>query len=684
MKNVYLFLIMAIMTVGCTTNSPRTTSSSASGNIAQTDIEKVIQILKEKNGASSSFRIERGVTQVAGLWRNTDGTPEDFEKCCSEYFVTGDSSIENLYKKLERNLEICNGYFHRMDLQLKEPIQLTGPDPDKIDMLFGSYNASAHLNDDFFANQIAFITSLNFPHYSLKEKTEQGVNWNRREWAYARMGDQFTSRIPAGIIQHISQTLTAADAYISDYNIYMGRLIDGSGKTLFPGNMKLITHWGLRDELKSDYAAENGFEKQQTIYSVMQRIIDQSIPQQVINSNEYTWNPVANTLFREGKEVTVVPEADKRYEVLLANFRALKEADQFSPACPTYISRAFEEGMEIPVEDVERLFTEFVSSPLVKDVASLISRRLGRPLEPFDIWYNGFRSGGTVHEEELTKLTTRKYPDTEAVRKDLPLIMNKLGWKPEDAQRICSLITVDAARGSGHAWGATMRNDLAHLRSRIGETGMDYKGYNIAVHEFGHCVEQTITMNDVDHYMLNGVPNTAFTEAIAFLFQKRDLKLLGIQTDDPLKEHLLALDNFWSCYEIMGVSLVDIQVWKWLYAHPDAGAAQLKEAVTGLAKAIWNKYYAGIIGGNDEPILAIYSHMIDNPLYLSNYPVGHLIDFQIEKQVEGKNMAEEITRMLVQGRVIPQLWMKGAVGKEISISPTIETAGKALEIFKKM
>ncbi len=379
---------------------------------------------------------------------------------------------------------------------------------------------------------------------------------------------------------------------------------------------------------------------------------------------------------------TATPEPDKRYEVLLANFHAMKSIDAYNPHFPTYISRAFEEGMEIPQEDVERLFTEFVSSPLVKEVAALISQRLGRPLEPFDIWYNGFKAAGGIPEEHLTALTTKKYPDTQAVKKDLPVIMQKLGWSSADAQRISALITVDASRGAGHAWGAGMKNDLAHLRTRVGAAGMDYKGYNIAVHEFGHCVEQTITMNDVDYFMLNGVPNTAFTEAVAFLFQKRDLELLGIKANDPLKDHLMALDNFWSSYEIMGVSLVDMQVWKWLYENPEATPAQLKEAVITTAKEVWNKYYAEVLGGNDEPLLAIYSHMIDNPLYLSNYPVGHLIDFQVEQQVTGKNLASEITRMLVQGRIVPQLWMKGAVGREISIEPTLEAAGKALEIIK--
>ena len=53
--------------------------------------------------------------------------------------------------------------------------------------------------------------------------------------------------------------------------------------------------------------------------------------------------------------------------------------------------------------------------------------------------------------------------------------------------------------------------------------------------------------------------------------------------------------------------------------------------------------------------------MIDYPLYLPNYPMGHLIDFQIEQQVKGKNIAEEVDRIYTQGRIIPQLWMRNAV-----------------------
>ena len=32
----------------------------------------------------------------------------------------------------------------------------------------------------------------------------------------------------------------------------------------------------------------------------------------------------------------------------------------------------------------------------------------------------------------------------------------------------------------------------------------------------------------IDHTLLQGVPNNAFTEALAFVFQARDLELLGL------------------------------------------------------------------------------------------------------------------------------------------------------------
>lgn len=674
----FLFLLVACNN-SKTENDNMETSEFISENVTIGVVSQLIDSLGEEH----RFRIERGVKQVAGLWRESDGSHEDFSQFCKESFIANDEQIESLYGTLERNFEVINGYFHKMNVELKMPLQLVGPDITPVDMMFGSYSASSHLSEDFYSNKIAFITALNFPFYSLEEKTELGANWSRREWAYARMGDMFISRVPSNIQQHISKTLTEADTYISDYNIYMGNLRNDEGVQLFPDNMKLISHWGLRDELKSNYADnENGLEKQRIIYRVMQRIIDQSIPTQIINKGEFNWNPYSNEIFKDGESVIITPEETGRYEVLLNNFKAVRQSDTYSPQYPTQIDRAFAGRMEILKEDVEELFVELVSSPQVKKVAKLIELRLGRELEPFDIWYNGFSSGKGIGEEELNKITSRKYSNPADLEADIPNILVKLGWKSEKANEIGSLIKVEASRGAGHAWGSAMRNDVARLRTRIGDDGMDYKGYNIAIHELGHNVEQTITMNDVDFYTLNGVPNTAFTEAVAFLFQKRDLELLNLQNPNTEDVYYETLSTFWNTFEIMGVSLVDIKVWEWLYANPNTTASELKEIVISISKDVWNKYYAEVLGGEDETLLAVYSHMIDNPLYLPNYPIGHLINFQIEQHVRGKNLAEEMDRMYTQGSIVPQVWMNSAVGSPISIEPLLAAADEALEALR--
>ncbi len=93
-------------------------------------------------------------------------------------------------------------------------------------------------------------------------------------------------------------------------------------------------------------------------------------------------------------------------------------------------------------------------------------------------------------------------------------------------------IDVEAARGAGHAMGGAMRGQHARLRTHVEPGGMNYKGFNIAVHEMGHNIEQTFSLNDVDHTLLAGVPNNAFTEALAMIIQGHDLEVLGLAAPD--------------------------------------------------------------------------------------------------------------------------------------------------------
>jgi len=241
-------------------------------------------------------------------------------------------------------------------------------------------------------------------------------------------------------------------------------------------------------------------------------------------------------------------------------------------------------------------------------------------------------------------------------------------------------IVVDPARGSGHALGAAMRSAKAHLRTRVGKDGMDYKGYNIAVHELGHNVEQTFSLNEIDHTLLYGVPNNAFTEALAFVFQGHDLELLGLASPNARSEALKTLNDFWGTYEISGVALVDMDVWHWMYDHPKATPAELKAATLQISKDIWNQYYAPVFNQKDVVLLGIYSHMISYSMYLPDYPIGHLIAHQIEEKMKQAGaIGPEFERMTKTGSVVPDVWMRNATGAPVGSEAMLAAATRALD-----
>lgn len=657
------------------------TSAISANSINNTVVTNVVNEITSKNTVIDNSLLLRGVSQVAALWQDSDGTNADFASFVKENYAQTSESRDELFKKLSTAYEVLLGTQNQVAVELSLPTILAGPEPTNIDYIMSAFNPYSHLWNDLYENKVAFITILNFPNYSLAEKNELGNNWTRKEWAYARMGDLFTSRVPAELNKESAQANADAENYIASYNIMMGHLLNNKGQKLFPENMVLLSHWNLRDEIKSNYAKiPNAREKQEMIYQVMKHIIAGTIPQEVINNASYDWAPYRNITWQNDTQVSLAPENTRRYERILAHYKTMQKMDKYEPQLPTGIARNFEAGMEISTEEIESLFVNLISSPQVKKVGKLIKKRLGRDLRPYDIWYDGFKSRSTISEDDLTAQTRQKYPTPEAFEADMARMLVDLGFENKDADFIASKIKVEGARGSGHAWGAVGRWEKSLLRTRIGDNGMDYKGYNIAVHEFGHNVEQTIDLYHIDNFTMAGVPNTGFTEALAFVFQKRDLGLLGY--DQKIDDNT-TLDIFWGLYEIMGVSLVDMKVWQWLYANPDATAAELRESTIAIAKDVWNKYYQPVLGEKDSPILAIYSHMVNSPMYLPNYPLGHIIEFQLEehlaKYTDKKEFASELMRIYKLGRLTPNHWMQQAVGATISTTPILNAIDKIVK-----
>jgi len=674
-----IFILLAFL-AACTSTETKKETSGSAGIINETVVASAIEGIKTSQPDVDLTLLEKGIRHAASLWREEDGNSSDFMEFVKTNYISDPVRRREIFAKISNYMESVNGHFNDITLDLKKNLDEAVGEIDGIDQMFGNYSVSSHLSDDFFSNKIAFAIALNFPYYPLAEKERLGPGWSREEWAMARLGDLFVSRVPAHLNQALNTALGNCDMYIAEYNICMGKLRNEEGKQLFPDDMVLLSHWNLRDELKANYGnKENGNEKQEMIVKVMERIINQDIPEAVINDPDYEWYPFSNKVMQNRNAVEAAPEPDTRYDLIVKTFRAMKDIDPYNPEMNTAMMRKFSWEMEISQEEIAALFDSYLRSPQLKEVGKIIGQRLGRDLKPFDIWYDGFKTRSTIPEELLTSKTQALYPDPAAFKAGMPALLEKLGWDRARAEYLADKIVVDPARGSGHAWGALRKGSDSHLRTRISDKGTDYKGYNIAIHEFGHNVEQTITLYDVDNYMMTGVPNTAVTEAMAYVFQNRDLALLGMKDQTPDKEKMEILDVAWQMMEIMGVGLVEMKSWDWLYQNPDATPAMYKETVIRNAVEIWNKYFAPVIGVNDSPLLAIYSHMVNSPLYLPNYSYGHVIHFQLEEYLKGKDLAKELDRIFKQGRMTPQQWMMGAVGQKISTQPIINALDGVLQ-----
>ncbi|HEX9761199.1 MAG TPA: hypothetical protein VGA40_09780, partial [Candidatus Acidoferrales bacterium] len=481
-------------------SQPVVSAQAAAPSGLAAPVAKLEGQLAAKYGQGQRARAARGLKQMAQFWRDEDGDAAAFESFVLRHFAGTPRALDTMFTRFEQQFEKLFGHLLEIGIEARKQADLDRGPIEPYDELFAGYDPGAHVLDDFFRNKLAFTVLLNFPLTTLEERLREGPRWTRRQWAEARLAQTFARRVPAEVNQTIARVLSEGEQYISEYNVWMHHVVDSQGARLFPPKMRLLSHWNLRDQIKADYSAPDGLPRQRAIQQVMERIVTQTIPAAVIDNPSVDWNPFTNQVKpaaakdsdeppRRDLPLTNAPEPDTRYARLLAAYQAVRLVDPYSPSAPTQIARRFEEFGEIPEARVKAMLEAVLSSPLAPRVAALIEKRLGRKLEPFDIWYNGFRPRGAYTEAQLDEITRKRYPTAEAYRADMPNLLVKLGFTPERARYLTERIVVEPARGSGHAAGSAMRSAPARLRTRVEAGGMNYKGFNIAVHEMGHNVE---------------------------------------------------------------------------------------------------------------------------------------------------------------------------------------------------
>ena len=625
------------------------------------------------HGEDCRERIEAGVARVRERWTDQDGDAEALHTFCMTRFVGEPAKLSDLIDRLETATEQVTGHLYEMHRTLRRWSDLRGERMDEIDDLLAMFDPAPDLSDQFYKQKIAFVALLNFDRPDLDTMLADGDHWTPEQWAAVRICRSFGPRIPAEVAELARELGHKSDTFVSDFHVPVGSLVTADGNRPFDADRKLLAHWIIREELRGGYADEDGLSRQRALMWVMGRHIDGTIPASIMSGDlEGDWDPSTNTI--GGVEATELVGLE-RYERWLDMFTVAKAYDAHYPDHPTAIARKFDLQREIPEAEVERQLLDLLESPAREPLMAYVAERLGRPLEAHDIYFDEIAPSKPV--EELDALVRSQFGDHRGLQLALPNLLRGLGYPGGSADFLGSRVQVEIARGAGHAMRPYLPEYNAWLRTNSLDHELGWDGFDTAMHELGHNLEQLISTHFVPRPALRGVPNTACTEAFAFLYQGLAPQVLGLGETSKHADDCTAAQTMLEACQIAGPALLELHVWRWLYANPDADATALRDQVLVTADELWKVHFERFLGPDKHATLAAYQHMIGYPLYLADYALGHIISHQIRQHVQGRDLATETHRICSIGSITPDAWMWRAVGSGIDATALGQDAANA-------
>lgn len=641
---------------------------------------RVVAVLVAKHGEASRALIQGGVARVAARWSEADGDTAAFAAFCARHLVADPAERTRLLSRIEGALEQINGHLYEMRRTLRRHHDLRGDEFEGVDDILAQFDPSPDLSEQLYRQKLAHLALLNFPRPTLDEMLHAGPSWSSEQWAAARVANQFGPRIPAELSDRARKNAFEAGKFVSDFHVPVGGVVDANGKRCFAPGRRLIAHWLVREEIKAGYGDADGVHRQRALSWVMARHIDGTIPTRVMTGEDTRdWNPETNSVAGgdPGELLGLV-----RYEHWIRNFQMAREFDPLYPEEPSAIARKFALEREMPETEVERLMVSLLESPVRQDIAAFMTRKLGRKLEPFDIYFDDIVESKPA--TEMNAAVKARFADLKDFERKLPTVLRELGFSAEDADFLGTHIRVEFSKGAGHAMRPELTGYAAWLRTSSLEKEIGWDGFDTAMHELGHNLEQLCSTYFVSRPALRGVPNTACTEAFAFLYQSLAKRLIGVESAAEA-DRQFAVDSvatMLSACQIAGPSLLELRAWRWLYANPPATAAELRAEVLRIADDLWKAYFERDFGPDPYRLLAAYQHMIAHPLYLPDYTLGHMMSHQIRSYLRGKELAAETKRITSLGCLTPDLWMRKAVGSPVSPAPLARDAAEGLKVLQ--
>ncbi|MCE9582357.1 MAG: hypothetical protein K8T20_07680 [Planctomycetes bacterium] len=642
-----------------TATTPPVSSSHPGSRLARAALEK-------RFGAKFAKDIARGVDFGSRVWDWKGSDAAAFVEFCEKHYHPPGKARSGLLRRLDEIHHLVSGSFNVIAKTTRAGLDMAEVELTASEELFGAFSPGTHLDEDLRTFNVAALAQLNFGTDDLDPPT------TREGWAARRVSKIGRTVIPADLLAEASKRQAEVDRFVSGFNLHLDKIDYTDSSVKFPKDTVRISHWGLRDYMTSLNGQENALPRQRAIRDLMRRVVDGEIPREIVDNPKLRWRQADNTVTGNGAPHAAAMTGPLRWEQFKKAYDVQRRIDphtQFG----NIIDNKFKAEREIPEEKIVRILEDVLSAPVAEQVARFVEKRLGRALEPHDVYFRSFQAG--TKKSPLGFDISKRYPDAAALTRAIPGILVKLGFKKDRAEWIGARIQVDNSRSAGHAWGPATSQDIARLRVRVEKGGINEEEFGTFMHELGHCTEQVLTSYGMDYKSLWGVPNTAFTEGFAFTFQDKADFILGRKA--ALDADITMLQRFWEVFEITGPALTEIRFFHWLYETPGASAADMHAAIRRIGDEVWTQYYARIFGNEGHGLMSVYSHMLWCSFYIADYSMGYVIAYQVRKFLATRKFAPEMERLCALGCIYPEPWMKAAVGQSISAVPLLEDVGRA-------
>jgi hypothetical protein len=677
---ILVTLLVGLLCVGTNLGDDRVAARVGPGGISRfandLPIEATVAALINRHGQSEAERIRAAVARVARRWTAEDGSGEDFQAFCRQFYVADPADRARLLARLETVLTTTHGHLYEISRTAGQWTEFAGDQLPGIDELLAAFDPAPDLARQLYVQRLAFLLLLNFAPPTLETMQREGRDWSTDQWVAARLTRALPPRIPGDVQSAVRRTHLAAKNWIYSLHPYVGAMVDASGRSLYEPGTTLLPHWKVRDEAIQAYGTPDALRRQRALMWCMRRFIDGSLPKVLLERDpDGAWDPQANTIGGKPVQETI---GLVRYEHWLELFRAEQRLDPFYPEHPTALARAWELDREIPPRRAEQILVDLLSSPVRARLYAFLRDRLGRPLEPHDVYFSTpFKRAPA---EELDAAVAKRFKGIDDFGRQLPMILRAAGFSDADAEWLASRIRVERSRDAGHSTPPGLPEYGPWLTTSLQRGRFNFAAYGTAMHELGHAVEQSVSVGRAARPALKGVPGSCAVESVANVFCDTRFKLVGVKlsTEDIEPLDQMTIESMLASCQMAAPSLLELRVWWWLYDRPDATAEQLRDAVLETAADIWSEFFEPYFGPDPYYLPAAYQHMIGYPLYLANYVLSDIALQQMRAYVRDKDVAAELMRWYLIGRLTPDLWMERAVGAPLSAEPLLRDADRVL------